>query len=88
MLAAGLTALKLSLKIGHVEAGLRSFNWKMPEEHNRRMIDRAPHYLFARREIARRNLLEEHVWGEVFVTGKHCCRRRGHVLRQGERSRR
>jgi UDP-N-acetylglucosamine 2-epimerase (non-hydrolysing) len=69
MLAAGLTALKLSIRIGHVEAGLRSFDWRMPEEHNRRMIDHVSHYLFAPTEIARRNLSEEHVWGEIFVTG-------------------
>jgi len=69
MLAAGLTALKLGIRIGHVEAGLRSFDWRMPEEHNRRMIDHVSHYLFAPTEVAKRNLLEEHVWGEVFVTG-------------------
>jgi len=69
MLAAGLTALKLGIKIGHVEAGLRSFDWRMPEEHNRRMIDHVSHYLFAPTEMSRRNLLEEHVWGEIFVTG-------------------
>ena len=69
MLAAGLTALKLGIKLGHVEAGLRSYDWKMPEEHNRRMIDHVSDYLFAPTEIARRNLLEEHVWGEIYVTG-------------------
>ena len=69
MLAAGLTALKLGVRIGHVEAGLRSYDWRMPEEHNRRMIDHVSHYLFAPTEIAKRNLLEENVWGEIFVTG-------------------
>jgi UDP-N-acetylglucosamine 2-epimerase (non-hydrolysing) len=69
MLAAGLTALKLNIRIGHVEAGLRSFDWRMPEEHNRRMIDHVSHYLFAPTDVARKNLLEEHVWGEIFVTG-------------------
>jgi len=69
MLAAGLTALKLGIRIGHVEAGLRSFDWRMPEEHNRRMIDHVSHYLFAPTELAKKNLLEEHVWGEIFVTG-------------------
>ena len=69
MLAAGLTALKLGLRIGHVEAGLRSFDWRMPEEHNRRMIDHVSHYLFTPTEIAKKNLIDEYVWGEVFVTG-------------------
>jgi len=69
MLAAGLTALKLGIKLGHIEAGLRSYDWRMPEEHNRRMIDHVSDYLFAPTEISKRNLLEEHVWGEVYVTG-------------------
>jgi len=69
MLAAGLTALKLGIRVGHVEAGLRSFDWRMLEEHNRRMIDHVSHYLFAPTETARKNLFEENVWGEVFVTG-------------------
>jgi len=69
MLAAGLTALKLGIKLGHVEAGLRSYDWRMPEEHNRRMIDHVSDYLFAPTEIAKKNLLAEHVWGEIYVTG-------------------
>lgn len=69
MLAAGLTALKMGLKIGHIEAGLRSYDWRMPEEHNRRMIDHISDYLFAPTEIAKENLIEEHVQGEIYVTG-------------------
>ncbi len=69
MLAAGLTALKENIKIGHVEAGLRSYDWRMPEEHNRRMIDHVSDYLFAPTEKSKNNLLEEHVWGKIFVTG-------------------
>ena len=69
MLAAGLTGVKLGLRLGHVEAGLRSYDWRMPEEHNRRMIDHISDYLFAPTEVSRRNLLEEHVWGKVYVTG-------------------
>ena len=69
MLAAGLTAAKERIKIGHVEAGLRSFDWRMPEEHNRRMIDHVSDYLFAPTETAKKNLIEENVWGEIYVTG-------------------
>jgi len=69
MLAAGLTALKLGIELGHVEAGLRSYDWRMPEEHNRRMIDHVSHYLFAPTELAKKNLTEEGVWGEIYVTG-------------------
>ncbi len=69
MLAAGLTAVKLGLRLGHVEAGLRSFDWRMPEEHNRRMIDHVSDYLFAPTRLSARNLQEEHVWGTILVTG-------------------
>jgi len=69
MLAAGLTALKLGIKLGHVEAGLRSYDWRMPEEHNRRMIDHVSDLLFAPTNVAMKNLVEEHVWGDIHVTG-------------------
>jgi UDP-N-acetylglucosamine 2-epimerase (non-hydrolysing) len=69
MLAAGLTSIRLNIRIGHVEAGLRSYDWRMPEEHNRRMIDHISEYLFAPTELTRQNLQNERVFGEVFVTG-------------------
>ena len=69
MLAAGLTALKLNIKIGHIEAGLRSHDRRMQEEHNRRMIDHVSDYLFAPTEISKRNLIYEKVWGNIYVTG-------------------
>lgn len=69
ILAATIAGIKMNLRIGHVEAGLRSFDWRMPEEHNRRMVDHVSDYLFAPTEVAKRNLEEERVWGEVFVTG-------------------
>jgi UDP-N-acetylglucosamine 2-epimerase (non-hydrolysing) len=69
MLAAALTGVKLGLGVAHVEAGLRSYDWRMPEEHNRRMVDHVSDLLFAPTEKARKNLLNEQVQGEVFVTG-------------------
>jgi UDP-N-acetylglucosamine 2-epimerase (non-hydrolysing) len=69
MLATALTGIKLCLKIGHVEAGLRSFDWRMPEEHNRRMVDHVSDMLFAPTKIAKQNLLEEHVYGKIYITG-------------------
>ena len=69
MLASGLSALKMGMRLGHVEAGLRSYDWRMPEEHNRRMIDHVSNYLFAPTEWSKNNLIEERVAGEIYVTG-------------------
>jgi len=69
MLAAALAGVKLGLRIAHVEAGLRSYDWRMPEEHNRRMVDHVSDILFAPTETSRRNLLDEHVYGKILVTG-------------------
>jgi UDP-N-acetylglucosamine 2-epimerase (non-hydrolysing) len=69
MLASALSGVKLQIPVAHVEAGLRSYDWRMPEEHNRRMVDHISNLLFAPTERSKRNLVEEHVFGEVFVTG-------------------
>ncbi|NVM31896.1 MAG: UDP-N-acetylglucosamine 2-epimerase (non-hydrolyzing) [Candidatus Helarchaeota archaeon] len=68
-LAGALAAVKLHLPIGHVEAGLRSYDLRMPEEHNRRLIDHMSNYLFAPTEKNLDILKKENVWGESFVTG-------------------
>jgi len=69
MLAAALAAFKNNVPTGHVEAGLRSYDQRMPEEHNRRMVDHASTYLFAPTDKAKQNLLRENVWGKIYVTG-------------------
>ncbi len=69
VLAAGLAANKRFIPIGHVEAGLRSNDFRMPEEFNRRLTDHMSEYLFSPTEKAKENLIKENVWGKVYVTG-------------------
>lgn len=69
VLASALAAVKINVSVGHVEAGLRSFDLRMPEEHNRRLVDHISTYLFAPTENARKNLERESVWGKIYVTG-------------------
>lgn len=69
VLAAALAANKSGIAVGHVEAGLRSFDLRMPEEHNRRLTDHLSEYLFAPTLRAEANLKQENVWGKIYVTG-------------------
>ena len=47
VLAAGIASLKSNIPVSHVEAGLRSHDWRMPEEHNRIEIDHISELIFA-----------------------------------------
>jgi UDP-N-acetylglucosamine 2-epimerase (non-hydrolysing) len=58
-LAASLTASKLGIRVGHVEAGLRSFDRSMPEEINRVVTDSVSDWLFTSEPSAEENLRRE-----------------------------
>lgn len=60
-IACGLVAVKMGVKLVHVEAGLRSFDRAMPEEINRMLTDQISDYLFLTEREAKENLLREGV---------------------------
>lgn len=69
VLAAGICSLKSNIPISHVESGLRSNDWRMPEEHNRIAIDHLSELLFAPTLNTKINLELEKVHGQIHVTG-------------------
>ena len=58
-LACALTAVKMGIKVAHVEAGLRSFDRTMPEEYNRLLTDQIAELLFTPSRDADENLMRE-----------------------------
>lgn len=68
-IAGSLTAAKLHIPIAHVEAGLRSFNRRMPEEVNRVLTDHMSELLFCPTENAVQNLMAEGIESGVHLVG-------------------
>ena len=61
---------KINSKLVHIEAGIRSFDKKMPEENNRILADRYSDFLFAPTKIAKKNLINEKVSkNKIYVFG-------------------
>ena len=68
-LAASLTAAKLCMPVGHIEAGLRSGDMTMPEEINRKLTDHCGALLFAPTQTAISNLRNEGLAKKAHLTG-------------------
>ena len=68
-LAAALAAVKLGIRVCHLEAGLRSFDRTMPEEHNRRLTDHISSLLLVHSESAVANLAQEGIHEGVVLVG-------------------
>jgi len=88
VLAAAITANKLGIRVGHVEAGLRSGDRGMPEEINRILVDHLADILLAPTDGALTNLLQEAIPpGRVAVTGNtvvdEVLRHRDEAARKG-----
>jgi UDP-N-acetylglucosamine 2-epimerase (non-hydrolysing) len=85
VLAAGLAAHALGIRVGHVEAGLRSYDRRMPEEVNRILTDHLSDHLFAPTGNARRILRGEGIADDrIHVTGNTVV---DEILRQRGRAR-
>ncbi len=68
-IAATLAAVKLNLPVAHLEAGLRSFNRRMPEEHNRVLTDHAADLLLAPTQVSMDHLAREGLSDRAVLVG-------------------
>jgi UDP-GlcNAc3NAcA epimerase len=68
-LAGAIAAVKLGIPLAHLESGARSYDMKMAEEINRRLIDHCSQTLFAPTTNCKKNLEEESVTGSIYLVG-------------------
>ena len=68
-LAAGLAAKLNNIYLIHIEAGLRSYDMKMPEERNRVLVDKLSDQLFITEKLARQNLMKEGITNNIYHCG-------------------
>ncbi|MHA2182875.1 MAG: non-hydrolyzing UDP-N-acetylglucosamine 2-epimerase [Promethearchaeota archaeon] len=69
-IACALVAKKISIEVAHIEAGLRSFDFQMPEEINRRLTDQLSDYLFVTERSGLLNLKNEGIdTSKIFFVG-------------------
>jgi len=69
-MACAITAQKLKVKVAHVEAGIRSGDWSMPEEINRLVTDSITNYFFTTSEVANEHLRKSGVTEDrIFFVG-------------------
>jgi UDP-N-acetylglucosamine 2-epimerase (non-hydrolysing) len=84
---ASISAAKLNIKVARIEAGMRAYDWRMPEEKNKRLVDHISTYLFAYTHYQRENLLLEGVpYWKIHVTGNPTVDTLNHFIKKAEKN--
>jgi UDP-N-acetylglucosamine 2-epimerase (non-hydrolysing) len=84
---AGISAAKLNIKVARIEAGMRAYDWRMPEEKNKRLVDHISTYLFAYTHYQRENLLLEGIpYWKIHVTGNPTVDTLNHFIKKAEKN--
>jgi len=82
---AGISAARLNVKVARIEAGMRAYDWRMPEEKNKRLVDHIATYLFAYTHYQRENLLLEGIpYWKIHITGNPTVDTLEHFAKKAE----